>query len=191
MESNASERAVGLATSVARTRHVLISVGAGVLLAIVTLGYLMTVGSKGDVSTLAAYAPFLLPAAIAGVAPPSYVALDMIGRRRWLTAAVASAVALLVAFVVFWSAAIVAAPRPLQVRMDPATVVLSKHYDRADWQRYPDLRDRMADDLIASGLLEGMTAEQVRLELGKPSRVVGPELTSCVTSWVSGSARRR
>jgi hypothetical protein len=174
MDVHASGSAADVAGVGVRMRYLLLSLGASLLLAVLTLAYVAAVGTPGELARLASYAPFLLPAAIAGVAPPSYVALDMLGRRSWLPAAAASAVALLFAFVVFWSAAIAVTPRPLEVRMDPATVIVTRPFTRADWLRYPDLRDRMVDDLLRSGRLSGMRPDEVSELLGKPARILGP-----------------
>jgi hypothetical protein len=174
MDVRARSGAAGTTGGSARIRYLLLSLGASLLLALLTVAYVAAVGTPGDLGALAAYAPFLLPAAIAGVAPPSYIAFDMLGRRNWLPAAAASTVALLVAFVVFWSAAIAVTPRPRGVRMDPATVIVNRPFVRADWLRYPDLRDRMVDDLVKSSRLSGMTPVKVRELLGRPSKVVGP-----------------
>jgi hypothetical protein len=177
MYGHATRGAADLAGGSAKLRCLALSLGASMLLVMLTLGYVAAVGTAGDLRVLSGVAPFLLPAAIAGVAPPSYVALTMLGRKNWLPAAVASAVALLLAFVVFWSAAIVATPRPQEVRMDPASVVVSRPFAKAEWNRYPDIRDRMVEDLVRSRRLQGMTAAQVRALLGKPSAIPGPGRT--------------
>ncbi len=153
--------------------NALLALSAGLLVAIVTAGYTALAGA-GGVTSLEYFLPFLAAAAIVGVAPPSYVALDLARRHQWLPATAASAIALMVAFVVFWSAAIAVTPRPQEVWMDPATVVLARHYEHAEWLRNPNERDRMANDLVTSGRLRGMTPDQVTLELGTPTRTVGP-----------------
>ncbi len=157
-----------------RLRCALLALGAGLTLALVTAGYAALAGAPVAGTSLGYFVPFLFAAAIAGVTPPSYVAFDMFRRHQWLSGTSAAAIALMVAFVVFWTAAVAVSPRPQQVRMDPGTVVTARHYDRGDWMRYPSLRDRMADDLITSGLLRGMTVVQVRTELGTPTKIVGP-----------------
>jgi hypothetical protein len=174
VNAHATRPATGLALGDERIRRILLSLGAGLLLAGLTSVYVFFAGSSADVRALASYAPFLLPAAVVGVAPASYIALDMFDRKQWLPAAAASAVALLVAFVVFWSAAIAATPRPQEIRMDRAAVIVSRPFASAAWLRYPDLRDRMVTDLIQSRRLIGMTPAQVSAQLGEPARILGP-----------------
>lgn len=152
-----------------RARSVAFALGLGVLTAVFTAVYIFA--ADDGPSSVLAFLPFILPAAIIGVAPPAYVALDLGRRNRRLQAAAAFSVTALVAFVVFWTAALAATPGPVAVRMAPQTIVLARRYERAEWFKRPAERDHMVEDLITSGRLKGLSATQVLTELGTPTKV--------------------
>ena len=157
-----------------RWHRVLISMGVGLLVAVTTLSYVYLAALGRDPAMFGSVAPFIVVASVAGVGLPTYLATDMMHRRTWLQAAWASCLALFMAFLVFWSAALVVTTEPSGVHIGADPVVVSVRFDPAAWRTDLAARLVMARDLCSSGRLRGLTPAQVRAELGEPVEVVGP-----------------
>ena len=156
-----------------RAHRALFSLGAGLAMAVVTLSFVYFTTAGGDLTLLTTVAPFIVVASVAGVGLPVYVASDLIHRHTWLQAAAASCLALFMAFIVFWAAVVVATTGPSGVRVGATPVVITLKFDRTAWLADMSARLAMAQDLCSSDRLRGLTAQEVRAELGEPAETLG------------------
>jgi hypothetical protein len=157
-----------------RWHRTLLSLGIGLSLAAMTLAYVYFATVGHDPALFVSIAPFIFVASLAGVGVPAYLATDMVHHKNWLQAAAASCLALFMAFLIFWSAALVATTGPSGVHLGDSPVVVTVKFDPAAWRTDVAARLAMAQDLCSSGRLRGLTSDQVRAELGEPMSTVGP-----------------
>ena len=173
---SAIDDVTGRGGSMVRTRARCVASAAALAFAValITIAHLFAAShSAGGVRSAAAMVLLITLASFAGVTPTAYVALDMFRRRQWLPAAASTSIAMLVAFVVFWSCSLAAAPRPAEVTMRPVVVATLTAFDRAAWLGDVSVRPRMARDLAGRDLLLGMTRSQVLYQLGVPTATSG------------------
>ena len=156
-------------------RRGLLSAFVGGLACTAALVSLMTIcSSRGQWGLVGSVAPLIALSSLAGVALPTYMALELGHRHEWLMAATAWSVGLFIAFTMFWSGALVTAPGPSAMRVGQVAVPALVHFERVSWLRDLSARGAMVEDLVNSERLRGLTAAQVTTELGAPARVVGP-----------------
>jgi hypothetical protein len=157
-----------------RLHRVLLSLAVGALLAAVTVGYMFAIAAHRGNALWADLGPFVVVASVVGVGVPTYLAAGFFHGHDWLKAAAASCLALSLGFMIFWSAAMVAATDTTGVHVAESPAVLYVKFDPLIWRTDVTARLAMARDLCTGNRLQGLTPAQVRTQLGDPMVTVGP-----------------